>query len=216
MEAFIKALKKELQEPLPGWNAQKKMTSLSRPENRDVLNFKVPDTWKTAAVLCLLIPENDEWHIALMKRTTNKHDKHSGQISFPGGKHEDDDPNYEFTALRETEEEFGVSSHQIEILGKLTALPVPASDFLVYPYVGYCSSKPVFSPDKSEVAAIVQTPVSHLLNPANLKVKDWSSPSGWSMKNVPYFDVDNNVVWGATAMMLAEFLDIVTKVKEKL
>ncbi len=214
MKSFIKALKKQLQEPLPGWNAQKKMMSLSRSENRGTLNFKVTETWKTAAVLCLLVPNNDKWQIALMKRATNKHDKHSGQISFPGGKHEKSDPDYEFTALRETEEEFGIPTDEIEILGKLTSLPVPASDFMIYPYVGYCKTMPTFTPEKSEVAAILQTSVDHLLDPATLKVKDWSNPSGWSIKNVPYFDVEDNVVWGATAMVLAEFLEIVENTKQ--
>jgi 8-oxo-dGTP pyrophosphatase MutT (NUDIX family) len=216
MEIFIKALKEQLQSPLPGWKAQKKMASLSHPENRDILDFEVPDTWKTAAVLCLLVPKDNEWHIALMKRSANKHDKHSGQISFPGGKHENNDPDYKFTALRETEEEFGIPTDQIEILGKLTALPVPASNFLVYPYVGYCKTIPDFILEKAEVASIVQPSISHLLDPANLKVKDWSNPSGWSMKNVPYFEVENHVVWGATAMMLAEFLEIVRAAKETL
>ena len=151
-----------------------------------------------------------------MKRAANIHDKHSGQISFPGGKHEASDPNYEFTALRETEEEFGVSADQIEILGKLTNLPVPASNFLIHPYVGYCKTMPNFTPDASEVAAILQTSISHLLDPATLKIKDWSNPSGWSIKNVPYFDVKDNVVWGATAMVLSEFLEIVTSSKKTL
>jgi 8-oxo-dGTP pyrophosphatase MutT (NUDIX family) len=214
MKSFINALQKRLGNPLPGWDAQKKMASLSRPENRDFFNFKVPGDWKTAAVLCLLFPQNGEWHIALMQRTVNKHDKHSGQISFPGGRYEKEDTDYAFTALRETEEEFGVPMADIEILGKLTPLPVPASNFMVYPYVGYCKTTPTFKPDASEVANILKPSIQHLLDPANLKTKDWSDPSGWQLKNIPYFDVDNKIVWGATAMMLSEFLEIVKTVKE--
>ena len=208
MNTFIERLKAELEKPLPGWKVQLKMTSMGDGREGYDGTFVKPASWRTAGVLCLLFPKNGEWHIALMKRTANKHDKHSGQVSFPGGGHEEDDISYEYTALRETEEEFGIPMKDIEILGKLTQLPVPASSYLVFPFVGVCYSMPKFVAETGEVASILEPSVKHLLNPATLKTTDWTSPSGWRLKDVPYFDVDGNVVWGATAMMLSEFLEI--------
>lgn len=205
------ALKNRLKRPLPGKAAQYKMASISRLDGG--FEFPIPPHWRKAAVLCLLYPEKEDWHIALMQRTTNKNDKHSGQISFPGGRHETSDASYEFTALRETEEEFGVPMSAVEILGELTPLPVPASSYMVFPFVGYCAKKPDFQPDAREVAALIQPSLAQLQNPANLKRKDISDPSGWSIKNVPYYDVNGNVVWGATAMILTEFLDIIKEIQ---
>ena len=207
MNELIPQLQQRFTAPLPGIAAQMEMMNSNRPINVP-LDF-TPKNPKEAAVLCLLFPKENGWHIGLMKRTTHPQDKHSGQVSFPGGKYEEDDPNYAFTALRETEEEFGIPRDDIHLIGKLTPLYIPFSNFLVHPFVGYCDPMPHIQPDKDEVAAILQPSLSHLLLPETVKVGNFRSPLGWEAKNVKYFDVDGEVVWGATSMILNEFLTLV-------
>jgi 8-oxo-dGTP pyrophosphatase MutT (NUDIX family) len=144
-----------------------------------------------------------------IERVSNKKDdRHSGQISFPGGKLEDSDPSPAFAALRETEEEIGVEMNKVNLLGKLTDLYIPVSNFLVYPFVGFMEEEPVFRRQESEVASIVESPLDHLLTPETRGVTHLSIQNGLTIPDVPYFDVDGHVVWGATAMMLNEFLEL--------
>ena len=208
MNTFIQQLKQQLEQPLPGQVAQAQMASFSRLSNDN--DYKIPENpRRTAGVLCLLYPKDNEWHIPLMERAARKHDPHSKQISFPGGYHEESDPSYEYTALRETEEEFGISPEEITILGQLTPLYIPASEFLVYPFVGYCKTTPQFQPDEKEVEMILESPLHHLRQSSTKKETPMTFSSGFTMKSVPYFDVDGHVVWGATSMMLNEFLTVV-------
>ena len=205
---FITALKKQLNLPLPGQVAQAKMASGTRTKFPTV-----PKKAKKACVLCLLYPKEKEWYIALMRRvsSSNPNDSHSGQMSFPGGKLEATDASYEEGALRETEEEMGIPATDIEVLGKLTPMYIPVSNFIVYPFVGKLSATPVFMPEAAEVKQIVELPLDLLLDDKNRKVKDLIIRD-YTIKEVPYFDVFGNVVWGATAMMLSEFVEVVKRV----
>lgn len=209
---FIENLHKRFEEPLPGLDAQLKMSSIRRRMAN--FDYEMPETHKNAAVLCLLFPKNDEWHIGLMKRTAHEKDKHAGQISFPGGSYETTDPSFEYTAIRETEEEIGVPQNEINIIGKMTNLYIPISNFLVHPYVGFCETQPNFVPDASEVAAVLQPSVRHLLHPTTRKTKTITTHHGWTMKDVPYFDIEGDTLWGATAMMMNEFLEIAKELHE--
>jgi len=201
---FISALKEQLTQPLPGPAAQIKMASGTRREFSTI-----PANAKEACVLCLLYPKDNEWHIVLTQRvSTNKNDRHSGQMSFPGGKYEPTDNSYENGALRETEEEVGIPAKAVSILGEMTPLYIPVSNFQVYPFVGVLDYAPTFTPELQEVKEIVETPLSLLLEDStrqttNLTVHDYT------IKDVPYFNVFGKVVWGATAMMLSEFVEIV-------
>jgi len=208
--AFITALKKQLSRPLPGQAAQAKMATGTRKE------FPiVPKKAKEACVLCLLYPKENKWHIALMRRvsSSNPKDTHSGQMSFPGGKKEATDENYEQAALRETEEEMGIPREAIDILGKLTPLYIPVSNFIVYPFVGVLPTIPNFIPEAAEVKQIVELPLALLLDKKSRQVKDITIRD-YTIKDVPYFNVFGNVVWGATAMMLSEFVEVVRRVEE--
>lgn len=200
---FLTALTKQLTQPLPGTAAQIKMATGTRKKFPTI-----PANAKEACVLCLLYPKNNAWHIVLMERIATKKDQHSGQMSFPGGKYELSDGNYKNGALRETEEEVGIAANAIRVLGKLTPLYIPVSNFHVHPFVGAIDFTPTFIPELQEVKEIVETPLSLLLADQTRQITDLTI-RGYTIKEVPYFNVFGKVVWGATAMMLSEFIEIV-------
>jgi 8-oxo-dGTP pyrophosphatase MutT (NUDIX family) len=202
--SLIGRLEKGLRGELPGAEAQYKMAHAVRRHA-----VKAPVDARVAAVLALLYPKEGDWHVVfIQRRSDNPNDRHSGQISFPGGKYEQGDVNYEATALRETEEEVGVDQGKIEILGALTDLYIPVSNFQVFPYVGMTEETPEFELQLSEVSSILEVPFEQLTDPGIVGVKDFKIGSHLTLKGVPYFDVQEHVVWGATAMMLSELLEV--------
>lgn len=208
---LIKDLKYHLEHnDLPGREAQYEMGHGTRKAWLN--NYHVPAHARRAATLTLLYPENGNLKIALMKRVTNPKDRHSGQVSFPGGKVEKADRDLAHTALREAEEELGVPQTTVSILGKMTDLYIPVSNFLVHPFIGFTPNKPSFQLQHSEVQQIVEAPLAILLNKANRKTTNLTLPNNVTLKEVPYFDVNGNIVWGATAMMLSEFTAIVKQI----
>jgi len=190
--------RKNLLGPLPGERAQLKMAPTFRgsyPEQKEAIR---------AAVLALLYPSGGNAHLAFIKR--NEYDgPHSAQVSFPGGAWEEGDPSLEETALRETREELGVIG-DIEILGALTPLHIPVSNFLVYPFLGWMPEAPQFNPDPTEVQFVIETTLAELLNPANRDMERiWHHNRSII---APYFRVGEEKIWGATAMMLSELLQL--------
>ena len=212
MTNLIQDLRKRLQEPLPGIAAQMKMISHRLAISNDkVSRFKIPETHKKASVLALLYLKENAWYTALMQRPESPY-PHSRQVSFPGGGVEAIDLDAKDTALRETEEEFGIPKDNIEVIGRLTDLYIPVSNYLVHPFVGYLSTPPLFIPDKSEVEEILEIPIAHLLDTQNRKIKTIATHSG-TLPDVPYFDLNQRVVWGATAMMLSEFATVLEELE---
>lgn len=208
--SIIPLLEAQLTLPLPGKEAQYKMATKAR------LPFKeksLPSNVRLACVLCLLYPKNGQLHLPLIQRVIAKNDKHSGQISFPGGKLEPTDLSKEAGALREANEEIGITIEDIQLLGSLTPLYVPASNFQVFPFVGYIDYAPQFIPQVSEVAEVVEVALEELIDPQNLKYKSMRFTELLTVKDVPYFDVNDKTVWGATGMMLSEFVAIVNQLK---
>ncbi|MEC9339917.1 MAG: CoA pyrophosphatase [Pseudomonadota bacterium] len=173
-------------------------TAFDRPAPRN-------DT-RDAAVLLLLYPDTGhrDWYLTLIKRP-DYDGVHSGQIAFPGGRREGEESLTE-TALRETREEVGVDPGEVTLLGELTPFFVFASNHMVHPFVGYVSVRPGFVPCEIEVAQILEIPLSHLLEPANLRHE--TRELRWGPARIPFFAVDDHKVWGATAMVLAEFLEL--------
>lgn len=204
---MIENLRYQLLQELPGRPSQYKMAHAVR------VNYPPPPAdARIACTLTLLYPKASEWHLVLIQRmSTNPNDRHSGQISFPGGGLESQDQSLEAAALREANEEVGVQANDIEILGKLTDLYIPVSNFLVHPYVGKLDYTPQFIPQPSEVQSIIEIPVKHLQNPNTIQQTDLKLSKQITLRNVPYYDVEGHVVWGATAMMLSEFLDILDR-----
>ncbi len=205
MQNFLTDLKEKLAGDLPGQAAQHKM---SHPVRR--LAQPAPATARKAGVLCLFYEKNDEPYVVFIQRTSsNSNDRHGGQIAFPGGKAEESDADMTATALRETEEEIGIPAADIDILGALTPLYIPVSDFRVFPFVGYVDYAPTFVPQEAEVAAVLEIPFSLLQDKISRKVKDMRFSENIIMKDMPYFDLQGYTLWGATAMMMSELLELV-------
>jgi 8-oxo-dGTP pyrophosphatase MutT (NUDIX family) len=201
---IILHLKHRLTMPLPGKDAQYRMAPSYRSSiSKDKVSAR-------AGVLILLYSGEN----GLCTVFTKRHDypgAHGGQISFPGGKFESSDPSLVDTALRETEEEIGIKSTDIEVLGQLTKLYIPISEFEVYPTVGYLKTDPMFVADADEVKYLIEISIAELLDPAIRKEKPYSN--GEFNGTVPYFNVRENHVWGATAMILNEFLEVYKTLK---
>ncbi len=205
-----------LKEPLPGESAQYKMA----PEGRSVRERgrrgepktsqgemgREGDGCKSAAVLIVLFPEGRKVHTVFMKR--NEYDgPHSGQISFPGGMYEDSDHDLMHTALRETEEETGIMEETPEVLGKLTPLYIPISNFCVTPYVGWLTKRPDFHPDSSEVKYLLTPTLEDLMDTSNHH-KENILRHGYDVLT-PYIHLEKDIIWGATAMILSEFMELI-------
>lgn len=198
--SIINNIRQKLNETLPGREAQLGMAPGIRRHYKGASDDAI-----VACVLVLLYPKNKEWYFILIQRMPHEKDRHSGQISFPGGRLEDDDSSLEAGAMREAEEEVGIPREQIQSLGRLTELYIPVSNFLVHPFVGFLEKEPTFIPQEAEVKEILEIPLSELSKLANKKKRDMPGGRNVILKNVPYYDFFGNVVWGATAMMLSEF-----------
>ncbi len=163
-----------------------------------------------SAVLILLYEKNSEMYIILTERTVYA-GKHSGQISLPGGKKDVSDINLEQTALRETFEEIGVDYQDVEIISALSHLYIPVSNFLVFPFVAKLKGNPSFIREEKEVNKILEVKINELLNEKNVGEKEFYYKESDIRFNAPTYTVNGVVVWGATAMILSEFLEIVKK-----
>ena len=157
-----------------------------------------------AAVLILLYPIEDKWHFFLTKRTDNV-EHHKGQISLPGGVLEKGESHKE-AAIRETFEELGVQSRDINIIGPLTPLYIPISNFKIFPFVGWLKSAPKLNIQSKEVSKVFSPSIYSLTDPKTKKIKD-SILLGQKVQ-IPFFNLKNEVVWGATSMILSEFKKI--------
>ncbi|TVQ50280.1 MAG: CoA pyrophosphatase [Saprospirales bacterium] len=160
-----------------------------------------------AGVLALFYHLNGSWKLIFIRRSNRyQDDRHKGQIGFPGGKYEEQDENLMKTALREANEEIGVEPNRIDVLGKLSKLYIPVSNFLVHPYVGVLDGVPQFRLQPTEVDDVL-TPDFHIFfDKKNMKTTDIPIDIGIYLRNVPYFDINGQVLWGATAMILSELL----------
>ena len=204
MDSLPRALRRALAEPLPGLDAQLRMAPRFRegPETRTA-----HDGLRHAAALLLLYPHEGQWHVPLTVRgSTLRH--HTGQVSLPGGRL-DDGESVEAAALREAPEEIGVAPAAVDVLGALTPLVIPVSGYLLHPVVGVATSRPGFVLHEHEVEALIEVPVADL---HRADVVQWEvrprARAPYEEMDVPCFDVGGARVWGATAMVLAEFLAV--------
>jgi 8-oxo-dGTP pyrophosphatase MutT (NUDIX family) len=203
-EEKIKAIEKRIEQGLPGMHSQIKMVS-DAFKNR-YFDMQPNEHTREGGVLILLYPEANQLHIPFILRPSTEKGVHSGQVAFPGGKKEETDKSLIYTALREAEEEVHLDTSQIKVIGQLSPLFVFASNFMVYPTLAYMEKPPILKPNPDEVAEIFSANIEHLKAPQTIKKTLIQTPQ--YTFETPYFDVNGKIVWGATAMMLSELLEI--------
>ncbi|MFC6267696.1 NUDIX hydrolase [Frigoriflavimonas asaccharolytica] len=188
-----------------------KAHSIYSPPYRDLFTYEqiLEKNPRFAATNIVFYLKNNEWHFPLIVRTTNKKDKHSGQISFPGGSRDESDLNFANTAIRETSEEIGIPEYYIKIIRALTPIYIPPSNFYVHPFISYTKRNPDFILEKNEVVEIIEFPITSLLNLDNQpQFKTLESSRG---KEVPVIDFQGYHIWGATSMILSELSQLLKK-----
>ncbi|MCD0468969.1 CoA pyrophosphatase [Flavobacterium sp. JAS] len=190
---------------LPAISAHIKMAPKERIESLKNMDFKAENP-RIAAVMMLFYPKNGKTHLVLIVRNAYN-GVHSSQIAFPGGKYEATDADFAETALRETHEEVGVMPNKIEIIKHFSPMYIPPSNFLVHPFLGISKEELSFYPDVREVADIIELPLSVFLND-EIIIEATLSTSYANNILVPAFNIQNHIVWGATAMILSELRDV--------
>ena len=194
-------IESSLNKKLPGNRAHQRMISYARPSAEVIRALNANP--KQSAVLILLYQKNNEFYLPLIRRP--EYDGvHSRQIGLPGGQKEKSDKNLIETAVRETNEEIGADKKHIRILGSLTEIYIPPSNFLVQPIVGYYSETTKFKPDLREVSKLLSLSLRDLLN-SKITQKKIRIRKDENKTSVSCYIVENEIVWGATSMMLNEF-----------
>ena len=201
--ALAEHIRQQINKGLPGTAVQYRMAPARRIQIEGVQRDH-----KNAGVLILLYQSGKGISLVFIKRTDYP-GIHSWQISFPGGKSEQNDRDICLTAIREAEEELGIDLKQINVIGMLTRLHIPVSNITVYPVIGFIEYKPSYHPDRTEVDHVIEVEVDELLRPENVKYADMEIRS--EIISVPYYDIYGEKIWGATAMILSEFIEILTR-----
>lgn len=202
---FINSLKRSVKQDLPSFNAHKLMMPEIRLKEFEKTN---PDnnTIKSA-VLLLLFEKNNQLYLIFIKR--QKYDGiHSGQIAFPGGKFENNDKTLTTTALRETYEEIGISPSQIEIIGQLSELFIPPSNFLVQPFIGYTKQIPDYKINDYEVEVVFEVSINEIIYANPINNVEFELFNNQTIK-APCYIFENHKIWGATSMILNELITII-------
>ncbi len=200
---FSSNLELALQKELPAWEAQKLMSSSN---NR---HLEIKEDHLKASVVALISEIDHVPAITYIKRASHyEGDKHKGQISFPGGKQEVGETALQ-CAMRETAEEISVNPMDYTVIGQLSPLYIDVSNFYITPFVGIANNEFNFVLDETEVDTVYQWKLTDLQN--NIFTKD-ITVRGYTLKNVPYYGIDDEVLWGATAMMTSELLHIINQI----
>lgn len=203
VEWLKEKLSKSFQNELPAWEAQQLLSPGYNPAYRN----PKPDA-KLASVMALISNVDDKAHLSFIKRASHyEKDKHKGQISFPGGQIEKGETKHE-AVIREVHEEIGIAADKYEIVGELSSLYVFVSNFLVYPFVAFANEELQFEKDPTEVDEVIQWPIEKLLEGTLNKDIQIRSQT---IKDVPYYPLDQEVLWGATSMMTSELLTMIVR-----
>ena len=200
---LISNLESRFQSSLLGYEAQKIM----EPPMRGTFSLDQSSAKQAATLLGLYL--ETEWSFILIRRSGHPLDKHKGQISFPGGSIEANETP-EYAAKREAEEEVNIPMNSITLLGKLSPLFIPISNFIVHPFVGLLDMETVeLNKQDDEVDEILHIKLKDLLSEDSVSYKTMTMANGINLKDIPVFNIDGHTIWGATAMMLSEFKEIV-------
>lgn len=199
--SFIEQISSNLKHPLPGESAHRIMQASSKSR----LNFKPNDRTRKSAVLVLFYPYKNEIYFPLILRPAYD-GVHSGQVAFPGGRYELSDENLIRTALREAQEEIGLRLTDVRILGTLTELFIPPSNFFVLPVIGYIPYRPDFFPDAREVEDIFEVKLEEISDTGIVGSSEILIRGEQVV--APHYEVLGYKIWGATAMMISELLAV--------
>ncbi len=210
MKDIVTFLQERLKNTLPGNIAHQRMLAqqLGTP-----FRMQHEKPARKGAVMILLYPDENGRICFPLTQRHNYVGVHGGQVSLPGGKRDKSDPSLVYTAIRETREEIGVSIQDYQIIGSLSDLHITASNFIVSPIISFTEEKPEFIADPYEVEHIFSTEINHLLAADTIKETELTVGQEVRLK-APYFDIDGKIVWGATAMILSEFLSILKEYKK--
>ncbi len=201
-EDILARVEKGLWAPLPGISAQ--LTMAPEPRAGHKAYFEVEDSCRKAGVLVLLYVKDGRVCVLLTRRTERVL-HHRGQISFPGGEQHPGE-SLEATALRETVEEMGLDLTAVRVLGRLTPLFIPPSNYCIYPTVASIPGPLAFHVQPDEVEEVIEAPVDHLTDPVNVRRE--TRHYGGRDVEVPFYAFEGHKIWGATAMVLAELLSL--------
>ena len=214
-ETLIERLQKRLAGELPGIKSWERMAvksqegqsieSESLQKYSEWLTKEKMSVMKKAAVLIGLFQKEGEWYLPLIKRPMHEKN-HPGQIALPGGAMEKNE-TLEKTALREAFEEVGIIPSKVEIIGKLTPLPVPVSNYVISPFVGIIEIEPEWKINKDEVEELIILKLDDLINADKGYSEDWNLRG--NQVNVPIFKLMDKTIWGATATVLCELIDLI-------
>jgi len=201
---FSELLSQRLTNDLPGMNRQLLMAPAHR-ENDIRKGLHNPGAIKSS-VLILIFPHDGLIKTVVMLRPSYN-GVHSGQVSLPGGKWETTDTDMAATALRETQEEIGVDPSKIRLIGALSPLYIPPSNYIVFPFIGLADSKPNFLADPAEVQELIEIHLEDLLDKNTATLRKVILSDGTSSE-VPCYVFGEVIIWGATAMILSEFAEL--------
>ncbi len=209
---FIDLLKAELFPDLPGVDAH----ILLAPGVRinELKTTEPPDHAFESSVLIVLYPYKNRLHTVVILRN-EYNGTHSGQISLPGGKAEESDNDFRHTALREAREEIGIIPDEMEIIGQLSRFYVRPSNFIIYPFIAFCARRPEFHPDPFEVQRIIEIDIFGEISYDKIVNRTLSFKNNLKV-DAPGFSVSGEFMWGATAMIFSELIQILNKVADKI
>jgi 8-oxo-dGTP pyrophosphatase MutT (NUDIX family) len=210
MHNFVEFLTKRLQADLPGNTAHQLMMAKQIGQQFRMSHDKPP---RKGGVMIALYEEEGKLYFPLTQRP-NYVGVHGGQVSLPGGKMEEEDEDLIATAIRETYEEIGIQINRDQVIGTLSDLNVTASNFIVRPVVCFLSEKPIFNMDPREVEQIFTAELNHLSDHKTLKEKELTVGPNIRLK-APYYDIEEKIVWGATSMILSEFVALIKEYKHE-
>ena len=211
---MIENIKKKLGSKLPGidsWNRmavkpinEKNIINKRIVKYEKFLSEKKISEMKKAAVLICFFKKKGEYYLPLIRRPMHEKN-HPGQIALPGGAMEENE-TLERTSLREAFEEVGIIPDNVEILGKMTPLPVPVSKYVITPFIGITDNEPKWNINEKEVDELILLKFKDLIDSNNGYYEDWNLNG--NMLRVPIFKIINKKIWGATAAVLSELIDL--------
>ena len=198
-KSTISQIKKVTSRDLPGLRAHEEMSPLKRLSGQ----FPDKENARLSAVAVVLTEMDNILSILLIQRHEYE-GAHSGQISFPGGKKEEHDPDLEYTARRECFEEIGLILKESSLICKLTEVYIPVSKFMVHPYLYFQAQNEPLIIQEREVREVIHFPLHELCSDQSKSTMNVRSKDGLLYRNIPCFRTGDKEIWGATAIILNE------------